>query len=248
MKPSLSRAAAVGAALACALSSCGTPLVFHQHPGANGPGTYAAPAGGTAATYPTDPWGRPTQGAPTQQTGAPEGLPPQEYAPYYPDSYLESMPVAGPSPRNPVSGGVTDGGVVPAEAEGATEVAASTHGVEPTESGRLYILELYQQVLDQRDSLEIEVGALQSELEAAKMRIAQLEGTTSTSSTAVTELEQENQLLRSENRDLAARLTTAQIRRLEAEKLLLETKIEVQRAMIEATSEPKGTGLALRDE
>ena len=36
--------------------------------------------------------------------------------------------------------------------------------------------------------------------------------------------------LRAENQELAARLTTAQVRRLEAEKLLLQAKIEMQRA------------------
>ena len=40
----------------------------------------------------------------------------------------------------------------------------------------------------------------------------------------------ENRRLLDENLDLAARLTTAQIRRLQVEKILLESRIEEQRA------------------
>ena len=47
--------------------------------------------------------------------------------------------------------------------------------------------------------------------------------------------------------DLAARLTTAQIRRLEAEKLLLETRIEIQRARTEPAA-PAEAGIARKEE
>ena len=53
--------------------------------------------------------------------------------------------------------------------------------------------------------------------------------------------------MRTENQDLAARLTTAQVRRLEAEKLLLLAKIEIQRARSEQGGAP-GTGVAQKEE
>ena len=175
-------------------------------------------------------------------------LAPQERKPVYPDSYADQGPSAGPAPRNSISGGEVDIGVVPADPEGVASVGAPTRGVEPTESGRLYILELYQDVLEQRDALELEVSTLLTDFEAAQARIAELESTTMTDGGRLTLLEQENAELRAENTDLAARLTTAQIRRLEAEKLLLETRIAWTRAQLEGAGSPRGTGIALGQE
>ncbi len=150
---------------------------------------------------------------------------PVPLGPYEPD----------PAPRNADSGGVApiDLGVVDAEPLGTPQVGSATHGVQPTESGRLYILELYQQVLDQRDALELEVSSLLTELEKSHTRIGLVEGDQETLGRRVADLERENAELRAENRDLAGRLTTAQIRRLEAEKILLESKIEWQKALLE---------------
>jgi chromosome segregation ATPase len=128
--------------------------------------------------------------------------------------------------------------------EGAAVVGAATHGVEPAESGRLYILELYQQVLDQRDALQQEVAALHADLELAQKEIEGLGGRATDGESRVGALEQEVASLRAENQDLAGRLTTAQVRRLEAEKLLLQAKIEIQRARSEADAE----GVARKDE
>jgi len=185
------------------------PVVYGQP--VAGPGQGAA-----APAYPRTPSSPPLW---------PEDMPREQ-----PETWLESVPVAGPAPRNVDGGGLLGPGMVSAGPEGTAVVGAATHGVEPTESGRLYILELYQQVLDQRDALEQEVAALQADLELKETEITGLGGRATEGEGRVGMLEQELAALRAENQDLAARLTTAQVRRLEAEKLLLLARIEMQRA------------------
>jgi hypothetical protein len=51
-------------------------------------------------------------------------------------------------------------------------------------------------------------------------------------------LEAERQAQAKLNMDLAGRLTTAQIRRLQAEKLLLETKLQLSRAAAQPVPDP----------
>ena len=106
---------------------------------------------------------------------------------------------------------------------------APTHGIEPTIEGKMYLIELYQQVLDERDALLAEVQDLsailertQVRLEDTSLRATELEG-------HVQSLEQGKRALMGQNQDMASRLTTAQIRRLEAEKLLLETRVSWHR-------------------
>ena len=122
-----------------------------------------------------------------------------------------------------------DGSVVdptPADAQDPGSAARREVGGE---SGRMYLLELYQQVIDERDGLNREVHALRADLEAqsgalgqSQARVIQLEGELRASQEQV-------QRLSAESQDLAARLTTAQIRRLQAERLLLEHQLGVQR-------------------
>ncbi|MCZ6597399.1 MAG: hypothetical protein O7B99_07170 [Planctomycetota bacterium] len=131
---------------------------------------------------------------------------------------------------------LVDWGVFDAREPGVPQVGPPTHGVEPTESGRLYILELYQGVLDDRDALSLEVAGLSERFELALARIQGLELSEAASEARAQELEASTESLAAENRDLAARLTTAQIRRLEAEKLLLEAKIDWQHAYLDQRS------------
>jgi len=105
--------------------------------------------------------------------------------------------------------------------------------------GRMYILELYQSVIEERDMLSLEVDALTDELERARQaligadqRNAELEGRLQTAA-------EENRRLREENVELAGRLTTAQIRRLQAEKILLEQRLaEIEAGAIAGTQQP----------
>lgn len=121
-----------------------------------------------------------------------------------------------------------DGSVVDASAAEAQGAGAARREVGG-ESGRMYLLELYQQVIDERDALNREVHALRADLEAqsgalghSQARVIELEG-------KLRELSDQAQRLGAENQDMAARLTTAQIRRLQAERLLLEHKLAVQK-------------------
>ena len=125
------------------------------------------------------------------------------------------------------SGGVVDG---PAAGEITTIGGSPTHGLKPTIEGRNHIIALYQAVLDERDQLITEVNALQTALGSSQKQLEATRAASLERDTRITALEEGNRVLTEGNHALAARLTTAQIRRLEAEKLLLETQIAWHRA------------------
>lgn len=93
------------------------------------------------------------------------------------------------------------------------------------EGSRWTLLEQYQEAVEEREELEIEVQGLNAALDRGEEQELEL----------LTELDQLRELmaryesrieqLEGETVELAARLTTAQIRRLQAEKLLLESKL-----------------------
>lgn len=127
---------------------------------------------------------------------------------------------------------------------------APSHGLGPGE-GRMRIIELYQQVLDERDALRDDLEAMTAALDGAQRQIIELEEQTRTLQARILDLEHAQESTQAENLDLAARLTTAQIRRLEAEKLLLENRIQALRsADAGEASRPEAGGArpALRDE
>lgn len=104
-----------------------------------------------------------------------------------------------------------------------------THDIDSADGSRMYILELYQQAIDAKESLELEVEALNAALDKANDVIEQNEGRISELQTLLETMRADVIRLQAEGDDLASRLTTAQIRRLEAEKLLLEAKLEWRR-------------------
>lgn len=123
-----------------------------------------------------------------------------------------------------------DGSPVSVQRGGTIEPGREpSHSLDSGDGSRMYILELYQQAIDEKEALEIEVRALGAALDKANdaieqeaMRVAELQKFSEGLQADVSRLE-------SEGMELAERLTTAQIRRLEAEKLLLEAKIEWSR-------------------
>lgn len=119
-----------------------------------------------------------------------------------------------------------DGGVVSQPEAGIQHDASpSTRGLEPSLQGRMHILELYQEVLDERDTLQNEVDALRAALARTRDAEEQMSAESERTRREMQELLAAQAKLQAENRELLARLTTAQIRRLETEKLLLETQI-----------------------
>ncbi len=132
-----------------------------------------------------------------------------------------------PAPTDPVlyPGGE---GVHDAPTPGfSVEGQPGNHDVQPTETGRMHLLELYQGAIDEREALELELAGVQgaldrayAELDSKNLELEQRAGVQS-------QLEAERDALQAQNAELAGRLATAQIRRLEAEKMLLEAKIEM---------------------
>lgn len=113
-----------------------------------------------------------------------------------------------------------------------------TDAPRTTDSGssRAHMFEQFQRLEEDRETLRLQVGALNSELmrlqnealQRAELEQRSLEASDSLRA-QVERLEEVNRQLTRENEDLAGRLLTAQIRRLEAEKSLLENLITSER-------------------
>ncbi len=99
-------------------------------------------------------------------------------------------------------------------------------GLEETGGSRLVVLELYAEAVRDRDALALEVDAQNTALEQAERRQRDLEARMEELQQAYDALGAQKEALEQEKLDLAARLTTAQIRRLQAEKAWLESAIE----------------------
>ena len=106
------------------------------------------------------------------------------------------------------------------------------------QGGRMYILELYQNVIEERDQLSLEVEALAGEIERARAALAAADQRIAELEAALGAANAENQRQRAENVDLAGRLATAQIRRLQAEKILLELRLAEIEPRAEPSTEP----------
>lgn len=131
-----------------------------------------------------------------------------------------------------------DGDVVDGPQRGqVVERQDPSRGLEPEPGGRTYLLQLYQDLLDERDHLTDEVRALRKALGEAQSRIDDTSQSTTGLAARLDALEDEVGFLRTENEDLAGRLATAQIRRLEAEKMLLEARIDWLRSADSAAAE-----------
>ncbi len=148
----------------------------------------------------------------------------------------EIKPSPSSAPANPGASTApltysSDGSVVIGEQPGSiTTTGEPTRDVATHAGSRMYLLDLYQKAMDEKDALALEVKGLGSALSQEQ---AALEAMTKERDALIAKLQTiqgQNEALSAENADLAARLTTAQIRRLEAEKLLLEAQIEWQRA------------------
>ena len=115
-----------------------------------------------------------------------------------------------------------------------------THESDAEPQGsRMFLLERYQEVVDERDSMAREIMGLNAMIDMMSGKITALEVDLGAANMTCAERQTEITRLWGENTDLAERLTTAQIARLEAERILLEESIE--RIQIEALINGTGT-------
>jgi hypothetical protein len=123
-----------------------------------------------------------------------------------------------------------DGTVVTPRTAGSVSVTSTPQReVQGSEGSRYHMLELYQQVVDERDELNLEVLRLAAEVERSRARQAEIQASLTALERDAAAREAELERLREDNLELAGSLTTAQIRRLQAEKMLLESRLEWQR-------------------
>ncbi|MEM1449992.1 MAG: hypothetical protein AAF957_05690 [Planctomycetota bacterium] len=123
-------------------------------------------------------------------------------------------------------------------------VGASTHGTitetsKPINGGvdvdgpgggsRSMLLDLYTEAVEEREELTRANGDLQTALEISEERAAELEQQLQSLQVHFDELGTAKQQVEQQSFDLAARLATAQIARLEAERALLEATLEWRR-------------------
>lgn len=142
-----------------------------------------------------------------------------------------------------------DGSVVQGTPPAGASTSDPRHDVGVRDGSRMYLLELYQKTVEEKEALAHEVQNLQAALARAGEAQAAIEKERDDARAQNARSSKELEQARTDNTDLAARLVTAQIRRLEAEKLVLEGRIEALRrdgmgasgSTIE-TSPPKTTG------
>jgi predicted nuclease with TOPRIM domain len=99
-------------------------------------------------------------------------------------------------------------------------------GPDLSGGSRLVLLELYQQTVEEREEFALRVEAQDAALEEADRRYQDLERHFVELQGGYEALRSEKAQVEQECRELGARLTTAQIRRLQAEKAWLESAID----------------------
>ena len=120
-----------------------------------------------------------------------------------------------------------EGVIEPASPGEVTWSSWPTHESDAEPQGsRMFLLERYQEVVDERDSMAREIMGLNAMMDNMSGKITALEVDLGAANTTCADRETEISRLMAENTALAERLTTAQIARLEAERILLEESIE----------------------
>lgn len=127
--------------------------------------------------------------------------------------------------------GAPVGGPVQSAEPGRVQVTEGSlsHTLEGTQGSggsRLVLLELYQQTVEEREELALQVEVQTAALEQAEQRYQELVQRLAELEASHASLSAEKGAVEEECQDLAARLTTAQIRRLQAEKAWLQSAIE----------------------
>jgi chromosome segregation ATPase len=94
------------------------------------------------------------------------------------------------------------------------------------EGSRVYLLELYQKAMDEKNALALEVESLRATLDDERKSATATTTEEDQLKTNLAQVTQERDALKAQALDLAARVTSAQIARLEAEKALLQLQID----------------------
>ncbi|MCK6445377.1 MAG: hypothetical protein L6Q99_03210 [Planctomycetes bacterium] len=95
----------------------------------------------------------------------------------------------------------------------------------PTD-GRLTLLELYQTSCQERDALLGELELVRADLDRTQAALLEAQAKIAGYETESADEAAQLEALRAENLELAARLATAHVRRMEAEKRVLELELE----------------------
>ncbi len=119
-----------------------------------------------------------------------------------------------------------DGTVVSGSSQPARADQEPRRELGSQEGSRVYLLELYQKAMDEKNALALEVESLRATLEDERNVATTTGGEQDKLKSELAEVTKERDALRAQAFDLAARVTSAQIARLEAEKSLLQLQID----------------------
>jgi chromosome segregation ATPase len=134
-----------------------------------------------------------------------------------------------------------DGSVVTAGSQSSRPDQEPRRELGSQEGSRVYLLELYQKAMDEKNALALEVESLRATLEDERNSATATTGEQDKLKAELAEVTKERDALRAQALDLAARVTSAQIARLEAEKSLLQTQIDAAQQAEAASSRRSGS-------
>ncbi len=133
-----------------------------------------------------------------------------------------------------------DGSVVSAGSQAARADQEPRRELGSQEGSRVYLLELYQKAMDEKNALALEVENLRATLEDERNVATTTGGEQDKLKAALADVTKERDALRAQALELAARVTSAQIARLEAEKSLLQLQIDAAQ-QAESSSSRRGS-------
>jgi hypothetical protein len=137
-----------------------------------------------------------------------------------PDEYQEGP--SSPEAKAAVAAARNAQRVVPDEPGTVRAVEEPVRPLEGAPTGRVWLLELYQQALSAKEALARQVADLTRERDAATAQVQALEQARGAAEARSAALDAEAQELRAKSLELARRLAESEIARLEAEKSALE--------------------------
>ncbi|MEZ5973477.1 MAG: hypothetical protein R3F17_01420 [Planctomycetota bacterium] len=115
-----------------------------------------------------------------------------------------------------------------------TATEGMPHRPEEASGSRPVLLELYQEVVSERENLALQLEVTQDALKSCEDRILDLEQRMQAEIEARTSADAAKEEALAQSADLGRRLAVAQMRRLEAEKMLLEKTLAERRKLAES--------------